>query len=125
MKRLLDVNVLLAAIWSDHSRHSEAFAWLRDKEIAVCPLGELGFLRISSNPRVIGAPMEQARVLLERFLEERKVARIADDLPALSSRAATSDAVTDMYLAELAKTHDMRLATFDRNLAHSAVELIG
>ena len=73
MKYLLDVNVLLAAIWANHSRHSETFTWLAGKSVAVCPLSELGFLRISTNKRVIGASMEQARSLLERFLAERGV----------------------------------------------------
>ena len=37
MKHLLDVNVLLAAIWSNHSRHTEAFAWWQDRYIAAVP----------------------------------------------------------------------------------------
>jgi predicted nucleic acid-binding protein len=51
MKYLLDVNVLLAAIWANHSRHAETFAWLDGKTIVLCPLGELGFLRISPTKR--------------------------------------------------------------------------
>ena len=46
MKYLLDVNVLLAAIWTNHSRHSETFSWLKEKSLVVSPLSELGFLRI-------------------------------------------------------------------------------
>jgi predicted nucleic acid-binding protein len=68
MKRLLDVNVLLAAIWTNHSRHHECFAWLAGKELVVCPLAELGFLRISTNKKALNAPMEKARDLLQRFL---------------------------------------------------------
>ena len=37
MKHLLDVNVLLAAIWKHHSRHNEVFAWLPGKSLVVCP----------------------------------------------------------------------------------------
>src|SRR5437867_12111655 len=101
-KHLLDVNVLLAAIWTNHSRHAETFSWLKGKAVVVCPLSELGFLRISTNKRVINAPMDQARELLERFLKERNVGRIPDDLPALSSGARLSEQVTDYYLADLA-----------------------
>lgn len=90
MKHLLDVNVLLAAIWANHSRHAEVFVWLPGKSLVVCPLGELGFIRISTNQRAINAPMDQARTLLERFLDERAVERIADDLPALASHARIS-----------------------------------
>ena len=49
MKFLLDVNVLLAGGWGHHLRHAEAFAWLEGKKIVLCPISELGFLRISSN----------------------------------------------------------------------------
>ena len=28
VRHLLDVNVLLAAIWSSHPQHAKAFAWL-------------------------------------------------------------------------------------------------
>lgn len=38
MKHLLDVNLLLAAIWTNHSRHEAAFAWLEGRNIVVCPL---------------------------------------------------------------------------------------
>ena len=63
MKYLLDVNLLLAVIWENHSRHAEAFAWVEDKSILLCPLAELGFLRISTNKKAMNAPMEKAREL--------------------------------------------------------------
>lgn len=124
MKHLLDVNVLLAAIWDDHPQHAKAFAWLSGKSILLCPLSELGFLRISSNPKAINAPMDKARELLEKFSQERMTEWIPDDLTALQSHAKKSDAVTDMYLAELAAKHGARLATLDGGISHSAVEII-
>jgi len=71
VKHLLDVNVLLAAIWSNHSLHGSAFSWLEGKTIVLCPLAELGFLRISTNKKAINAPMGKARELLEKFSRER------------------------------------------------------
>ena len=124
MKHLQDVNVLLAAIWSNHSRHAEAFSWLMGKSIVLCPLTELGFLRISTNKKAINAPMEKARELLEKFSRERKAERIGDDLPALDSRPKTSEQVTDSYLADLAAKHGLKLATFDGQIRHGAVALI-
>ena len=124
MKHLLDVNVLLASIWANHSRHAEAFAWLEGKTIVLCPLNELGFLRISANKKAIGAPMAKARELLEKFAAERKAERIDDDLPALESRPKTSAEVTDQYLANLAASHGLKLATFDEKIKHPAVEVI-
>src|SRR6266571_7061654 len=88
---LLDVNVLLAVIWADHPQHAKAFSWLSGKSVLLCPLSELGFLRISTNKKAIGSPMEQARKLLEQFATDRKADRIADDLAALDSQAKRSE----------------------------------
>ncbi len=89
-RHLLDVNVLLAAIWSNHPQHAKAFAWLAGKSIVLCPLAELGFLRVSTNRKAINAPMEQARKLLEQFATDREADRFPDDLPALSPRTRGS-----------------------------------
>ena len=97
MKYLLDINVLLAAIWANHPQYAITDAWLIGKSVVVCPISELGFLRISSNKKAIAAPMKDARKALERFLAETKASRIADDLPALASHAVTSDQVTDKF----------------------------
>jgi hypothetical protein len=123
MKHLLDVNVLLAAIWDNHPQHARAFAWLAGKSVLLCPLAELGFLRISTHPKAIHAPMEKARELLKKFADERHAEWIADDIPALQSKAGKSEAVTDMYLAELAAKHGAKLATFDRGISHRSVEV--
>jgi uncharacterized protein len=125
MKYLLDINVLLAGIWANHPQYATADAWLIDKSVVVCPISELGFLRISSNKKAIAAPMKDARKALEKFLVETNAARIDDDIPALASNSATSDQVTDQYLAELAQRHGYKLATFDREIRHPAVEVIG
>jgi len=124
MKHLLDVNVLLAAIWANHPQHPRAFAWLSGKNPLLCPLSELCFLRISTNKKAIGAPMEQARKLLQQFVADRKAERIADDLPPLDSHAKKSEEVMDLYLANLAAKHGARLGTFDQSITHAAVDLI-
>src|SRR5262245_32763460 len=123
MKYLLDINVLLAAIWANHPQYATADAWLIGKSVVVCPISELGFLRISTNKKAIGAPMEGARKALEKFLIETKATRIADDLPALASHPANSDQVADQYLAALASRHGYKLATLDQEIQHAAVEL--
>jgi toxin-antitoxin system PIN domain toxin len=125
MKYLLDVNVLLAAIWDKHPQHAKAFAWLAGKSILVCPLAELGFLRISTNAKAMNAPMEKTRELLKRFVEERGAEWIPDDLPTLRSAARKSEQVTDMYLAQLACEHGAKLATFDNAILHPSVEVCG
>ncbi len=47
MRYLLDINVLLAAAWANHPHFAAADAWLKGKSVVVCPISELGFLRIS------------------------------------------------------------------------------
>jgi toxin-antitoxin system PIN domain toxin len=125
MTHLLDVNVLLASIWTIHSHYSAADAWLKGKRVAVCPLVELGFLRISTNAKApFNVSMSDARKALEKFLSETAAARIPDDLPALDSKADKSDQVTDRYLADLAAKHGLKLATFDIGLKHPSATLI-
>lgn len=118
MKFLLDVNALLASVWGHHARHAEAFAWIEDKSIVLYPVAELGFLRISSNKRAVNIPMRKARESLEKFCTERNVERIFDDLSPLDSKPKTSEEVTDLYLADLAQKHGMKLATFDERIVH-------
>jgi predicted nucleic acid-binding protein len=123
MKHLLDVNLLIAGIVQTHSLHVRARAWLTGKEIVLCPLAELGFLRISTNNKsAIGLTMDRARDVLERFALERKAERIPDDLPVLESHPRTSRQVMDHYLANLAAKHGCKLATFDAQLKHPSAE---
>jgi uncharacterized protein len=121
---LLDVNALLAALITEHPHHAAANGWLEGKELATCPLSELGFLRIATQPKAFGISMKVAREAIEDFVQAHSATFIPADLPAIESNAADSDAVTDQYLAELAARQKMRLATFDTGIKHAAVELI-
>ena len=124
MKHLLDVNVLLAAVWRNHPLHARASAWLNGKTVAVCPITEIGFLRISTHRKAINAQIDDARKALKKFLDHYAVARIPDDLPGLDSKADKSESVTDLYLADLAEKHGFKLATLDTGIKHRAVELL-
>jgi len=124
MKYLLDVNALLAAIVKSHPNHALADKWVQDKVLAVCPLSELGFLRVSTHPKAYNFTMATARRALEDFVTTNRVEFLAADLPALKATAAKSDTVTDNYLAELASRHDVKLATLDTGIKHRAVQLI-
>jgi toxin-antitoxin system PIN domain toxin len=123
-RHLLDVSLLLAAIWADHPQHAKAFAWLTGTSVVLCPLTELGFLRISTNKKAINAPMEKARDLLQKFAADRQAIRIAADLQALDSHPAKSEDVTDHYLANLAGLHGVRLATLDQRITHPSVDIV-
>jgi predicted nucleic acid-binding protein len=120
----LDVNALLAAIVKSHPNHAVADKWVQHKRLAVCPLSELGFLRISTHPKAYNFAMATARQALEDFVTTNPVEFLAADLPALKATAAKSDAVTNNYLAELASLHNLKLATLDAGIKHRAVQLI-
>jgi len=124
MKHLLDVNVLLASVWTTHPQHATATAWLPGKAVVVCPISELGFLRISTQKKAFNVTMADARTGLEKFLSERNATRIPDDLPALDSKPTTSEQVTDHYLADLAVKHGLKFATLDTGIKHAVVELV-
>src|ERR1700722_17863305 len=109
MKHLLDVNILLAAIWDSHVHHARTFAWLKGKDIVLCPISELGFIRISTHKRGYGFTMDAARKGLEKFATDRKADRIPADLDALDSHPRMSDQVTDHYLADLAAKRGVKL----------------
>ena len=124
MKHLLDVNVLLAYLIQQHQDNGKVTAWLSaNPEIALCPISELGFLRISTTAK-LGFPMASARRTLEGFAGKFKAERIPDDLPALASHPRTSNQVTDHYLADLAAKHGLKLATLDAGLKHPSAQLI-
>jgi predicted nucleic acid-binding protein len=124
VKHLLNVNILLAAIWDSHAHHARTFAWLKGKDVVLCPISGLGFIRISTHKRGYGFTMEAAREGLKKFAADRKANIIPDDLPALDSHPRTSDQVTDHYLADLAAKHGIKLATLDGQIKHASVELV-
>ena len=121
---LLDVKPLIAAAWKDHVDHAKADSWVAGKDLATCPLSELGFLRVSTQPKAIGATMRDARKLLDDFCTKHAVEFIPAGLPALQSHPGKSQEVTDHYLAELAAQKGFKLATLDGKIVHSAVEVI-
>ncbi len=130
-RALLDVNVLLALLDSDHVDHHRAAGWL-DQEIAPgwasCPVTENGFVRVISQPRY-PSPISssQAIELLSRACDSVHHAFWACDVSVLDARVINRDRlhgprqVTDAYLLALAVSNGGRLVTFDRSLPLVAV----
>ena len=128
MTTLLDVNVLVALVWPNHVHHRLARAWFEASHAggwATCSITETGFVRISSNPKVVDearTPEEAAR-LLRRLVELDGHRFWRDDvsmagLPAdVIGRVRGHRQVMDAHLLALARRHRGRLATFDRKLA--------
>lgn len=130
-RALLDINVLLALLDSDHVDHGLAHDWL-DDEIgagwASCAITENGFVRIISQPRY-PSPISPAEAidLLSRARERGHHAFWPCDISLLDagivdrSRLHGPRQVTDAYLLALAMTHEGRFITFDRSLPLSSV----
>jgi predicted nucleic acid-binding protein len=122
---LLDVNMLIAAIWQDHEDQNRVEAWLRGKQTATCPISELGFLRISSGDTFpFRAEPQPCREALSEFIRKSRCRFIPDDFSPRTVAAQTSRQFTDLYLANLAEKHRMKLATLDTRISHRAVEVV-
>ena len=118
MTYLLDVSTLLAWLWRDHEHHGRVMSWQAGKPVAICPITELGFLRISTQP-VFGATMEEAREMLSQWHQRAKPSYLPCDLPVLDGTPApASGKTTDFYLADLAQKYRMQWATLDESSAH-------
>ncbi|MGH8964611.1 MAG: type II toxin-antitoxin system VapC family toxin [Actinomycetes bacterium] len=130
-RALLDVNVLLALLDSDHVDHRRARAWL-DAEVgsgwASCAITQNGFVRIVSQPRYPSpVPPAHAVHLLQRACATAHHEFWPCDVTLLDSTVVDRRKVhgprqvTDAYLLALAVRHGGRFVTFDRAIALSAV----
>ena len=125
MTYLLDVNMLIAAIWRDHQDQPRVEGWLRRKQTAACPISELGFLRISSGETFPfrAEPQINAEMLFRNFFGS-SAADSSDDFSPQQIAAQSSRDFTDRHPAELAEQHRMKLATLDTRIFHRAVEIV-
>jgi hypothetical protein len=124
---LLDVNALLAVAWPNHQFHHEAVDALSSaSRWATCALTQLGFIRLSSNPSVVGIakrPIEAATLLSGLVADSLHVYLDSHPSPVSESWRHAFDnllghqQVTDAYLLNLAAANHAVLATFDRRLA--------
>ena len=128
MTVLLEVNVLVALTWPNHVHHRLARSWFRKnhaKGWATCSITENGFVRISSNPRVV----DEARTPAEAVLLLRQLVQVEghrfwqDDLSITQAELVDTERirgyrqVMDAHLLALARRHGGCLATFDRKIA--------
>lgn len=122
---LLDANVLVALVVADHVHHGAAEEWFAgiDDRFATCPITEGSLVRLLVRE---GQTAEASRAVVagvsadprHEFLPDRLSYREVSMTGVIGHRQ-----VTDAYLAELARAHGARLATFDEGMAtlHSDV----
>ena len=130
---LLDVNVLVALLWPAHEHHDAAHRWFRARRPArwaTCPLTQLSFVRVVSNPAFSRESLSPAKAvaLLAANLAHpgHRFWTDSQEVPqALRPRAQLLQGhqqFTDAYLLGLAKKRNGAVATFDRGLAGLAGE---
>jgi toxin-antitoxin system PIN domain toxin len=129
---LLDVNVLIALLDSDHSLHQQARDWFgRNAEVgwASCPLTQNGCVRIMSHPGYASPlPVRSVVERLREATESRHHRFWAADVSLLDPRIADPGRIhgprqlTDAYLLALAVNRAGRLVTFDAAVPLSAVK---
>ncbi len=121
---LLDVSALMALLWDTHVHNERVTAWEDGQQIAVCPITELGFLRISTQP-AFGLSVADARKALKDWKEARHPQSFPCDMEALDTDPpSVGSKTTDFYLASLAAKHGMQLATLDAGIDHQAAFVI-
>ena len=131
MRALLDINVLIALLDSDHSLHGQAVTWMAGhagEGWASCPLTQNGCVRIMSHPGYPNAPAPQ---LVIARLNEATATELhefwPDDISILdghlidAARVHGPRQIADLYLLALAVTHGGRFVTFDGSIARQAV----
>jgi len=116
---LLDANLLIALVVQDHVHHQAAEAWLAgtSDRFATCPITEGALLRLLVRE---GQSTGTARAVLETLAASPGHDFWADDVPyhrVQMDGVVGHRQVTDAYLAQLARRHEGRLATFDQGLA--------
>ncbi|MFD2417871.1 TA system VapC family ribonuclease toxin [Amycolatopsis pigmentata] len=124
---LLDVNVLVALAWPNHAHHAAARRWFATHSAqgwATTPITELGFVRISSNKKIMpyaATPGTAIDVLAglcalaghEFWPDDARLLEPPLEFDALGSHLQ----VTDVHLTLLAAKNKGRLVTFDRGIA--------
>ena len=127
---LLDLNVLIALMESEHRHYGMAQEWFNAAgraDWAMCPLTEAGFVRVTTNPKYWPAPrtMGQARAVLQMLKEYPGYSywRMDESWETLTKPFATRitghQQVTDAYLLGMAIRRNAVFATFD-----GAVEML-
>ena len=119
MTTLLDANVLVALVVSDHVHHDAAGDWWAAHRgaFATCPITQGALVRLLIRE---GQNAATARDVLDRLCSDSRHEFWPDNVsyPDVDVRGIVGHRqVTDAYLAHLARTRGGTLATFDRGLA--------
>ena len=131
MRALLDVNVLIALLDSDHVSHVTALGWFTEhaqEGWASCPITQNGCIRVMSsaaypNRLPIWAIAERLAAACRQDVHEfwPDAVSLLDPEVVDTSRIHGPRQLTDCYLLALAVRHAGRLVTFDAGISPIAV----
>ena len=129
MTVLLDANVLIALLVDDHVHHTAAESWFTGMagNFATCPVTQGSLLRLLLRQ---GQSASAARAVLSQAAANPRHEFWPDDVTYTdvpTTGIVGRRQVTAAYLAQLARTREARLATFDHALAklhHDVTELV-
>ena len=129
MTVLLDANVLIALLVEDHVHHGAAENWFvsMSGNFATCPITQGSLMRLLIRE---GQSAGAAREILDGTTADPRHEFWLNDVPYTdvpTQGIISHRQVTDAYLAQLARAHGSRLATFDQAMAklhHDVAELV-
>jgi uncharacterized protein len=131
VRALLDINVLIALLDSDHASHDAAINWFAKharEGWASCAITQNGCIRIMSNPGYPNSlPVQAVIEHLAGACSQNIHEFWSDDVSLLDSEVADMTRIhgprqlTDIYLLALAVRHEGRLVTFDTGIPLAAV----
>jgi toxin-antitoxin system PIN domain toxin len=131
MRALLDINVLIALLDSDHSLHDQARQWFgrnAPRGWASCPITQNGCVRVMAHPAYPNA--FPVRPVVERLREATRSpyhefwpdeVSLLDPKVADSSRIHGPRQLTDLYLLALAVHRGGSFVTFDASMTLGAI----
>ena len=119
MAILLDANVLVALIVTDHVHHAAAETWLAGigDSFATCPITQGSLVRLLIRQ---GQSAGGTHAVIAALSQSPRHEFWPDSLSFVDvamGGVVGHRQVTDAYLAQLARSNHSRLATFDRGLA--------
>ena len=124
---LLDLNLLTALLWPAHEHHVAAHHWFAGRSNArwaTCPLTQLGFVRLVTNPAFSTDALSLAdgvALLAENLAHAghefwTESLEVPAAVKGMEPRLQGHRQLTDAYLLALANQRKGALATFDRGL---------
>ncbi|MBE7540354.1 MAG: hypothetical protein HS122_18325 [Opitutaceae bacterium] len=122
MKYLLDVNALIAWRHANAHGHAAFHAWAKAegfKTFGTCAHAELGFIRVSM--QVFQLSLADAQAALADIKRQAGGFVSAAPSPKLPAWSARPNRTSDAYLAQVAASVGLTLATFDTDIPGAAL----